>query len=123
MTEEELIADAKTMPLWQQHKFMVLVLGTILVSLGLVGVSLYLYNNSGAAQLDLSRPGYQSVRQQADRATDFDSFSSVGALDQSSMNKFRSLYNKQLQDVTAVDSFGGDVMSDKALSIDAQALQ
>jgi hypothetical protein len=118
MTEEDLIADARTLSRWQRHKFMMLIGGTITISLILVVIALILYNTSGAAQLDLSRPGYQSVRDKADRSEDDTNFSSTGPLDKDSLTKFRILYNSKMKEVNAVDAFGGDIMSDKALSLD-----
>lgn len=119
MTEEELLVEAKELTRWQQHKFMVLVGITIVISLALVSASLRLYKTSGAAQLDLSRPEYESVRKQASHADDFNGFPSSGPLDAEAFGTFRSLYDDQMKKATAVDSFGGEVMSDSALGIDA----
>lgn len=123
MTEEELIAEAATLNRWEQHKFMILVGLTILIALFLVLIALQLYNSSGAAQLDLSRPGYQSVRKQASRTNDFTGFPSAGPLDKEALDTFRGLYDEQLKEATALDSFGGDVMSDTALGIDGPPAQ
>jgi hypothetical protein len=121
MTEDQLIADARTLGPWQRHRFIVLIGATIVVSLFLVGVALALYASSGAAQLDLSRPGYVSVRDKAVQTDDFEGFPTSGPIDKDTLKQFRSLYEKQSKEATNVDSFGGDVMSDKALSIDAPA--
>ncbi|HMI09428.1 MAG TPA: hypothetical protein VK497_03475 [Candidatus Saccharimonadales bacterium] len=118
MSEEQLVAEGATLSRWQQHRFMLLIGFTIIIALFLVGISLALYNSSGTAQLDLSRPGFQSVREQASQSNDFNSFPSTGTLDQSALNQFRTLYDKQVKQVTAVDGFSGDVMNDQALSID-----
>ena len=119
MNQQELMKEAEELGKWRQHKFMLLVGATIVGSMILVVISMELYNTSGAAQLDLSRPGYQSVRGQADRSEDFDSFPSTGALTRQDVKKFRELYDKQVHEVTAIDSFGGDVMKDSNLSIEA----
>lgn len=103
----------------QQYRFIGMMVGVILIAMFLVGVAMALYNNSGAAQLDLSRPGYQSVRDQVVSTDDFTSFPASGAIDQQALDQFRSLYEEQSKQATNVDAFGGDVMSDKALSIDA----
>lgn len=103
----------------QQYRFIGMMVGAIAISLFLVGVSMALYNSSGAAQLDLSRPGYQSVRDQVVSTDDFDSFPTSGAIDKETLDQFRQLYSEQASQATSVDAFGGDVMSDKALSIDA----
>ena len=117
MNEADLVAEAAELSNWQQHRFMVLVAATIAVSLALVTVSLWLYNNSGAAQLDLSRPGYQSVREQVAKTNDFTGFSSSGAIDGEAIKEFRKLYDEQLKEATAIESFGGEVMNDAALGV------
>lgn len=121
MTEEELLVEAKNMSLWQQHKFMVLVGLAIVTALILVAISLHLYKSSGAALLDLSRPGYESVRKQANTTTNFADYPQSGTLDKDALNSFRSLYDDKLKEVTTGDSFGGSVMSDAALGIAAPA--
>lgn len=52
-----------------RHRFIVLLVAAILISLVLTAVSLAIYNSSGAAQLDLSRPGYRSVSDQFEQAS------------------------------------------------------
>ena len=121
MTEDELVKEARKLNRWERHKFMVLVIITIVISLFLVMISLRLYASSGAAQLDLSRPGYKSVRDQVSRPADVDYFPSTGSIDQEALNNFRVLYDKQAGEVTAHSSFGGDVMSDQALGFDLES--
>ena len=121
MSEEQLAIDESGLSPWQRHKFMVLIGLTIVTSLFLVGVALALYASSGAAQLDLSRPGYKSVREQAVRSDSFEGFSASGSVDKDAIDEFRNLYDSQSKQATNFDSFGGDVMSDKTLSIDAPA--
>lgn len=122
MNEQQLIAEARKLGKWERHKFLVLVGATIVVSLFLVSVSLTMYSRSGAAQLDLSRPGYQSVRNQAPRSEDFSRFPATGPIDKAAILKFRKLYTTQADQASVIGSFGGDVMSDKALSIDDPAI-
>ncbi|MEO7905223.1 MAG: hypothetical protein ABIR91_05540 [Candidatus Saccharimonadales bacterium] len=118
MNHEELRVEATKMSTWAQHRFLVLVGITIVVSLVLVVVAMILYNSSGTAQLDLSRPGYVSVREQVESSSNFKSFSPTGAVDQTALNEFRELYTTQAEQAVAIDSFGGEVMGDKALSLD-----
>lgn len=121
MNHEQLIAEAKeaTMSPWQKHRFLVLVGATISVALVLVAVALVLYNSSGAAQLDLSRPGYISVREKVVSSEGFESFPSTGEINEETLKQFRKLYKEQAEEAIAVDSFGGRVMSDESLSLDA----
>jgi hypothetical protein len=124
MSEEELVADAaqqKRGPV-ERHRFLAMIILIILVASALVGVAMALYASSGAAQLDLTRPGYVSVRDQAVRSNQFDGFSASGSIDETTLDAFKILYTEQANKATGIESFGGDVMSDKALSIDtAQA--
>lgn len=121
MNHEELRVEANKMSTWAQHRFLMLVGLTIIISLVLVVVAMMLYNSSGTAQLDLSRPGYVSVREQVESSKDFKSFSSTGPIDQAALDEFRDLYASQAEQVVSVDSFGGNVISDKALSLDDPA--
>jgi len=121
MTEQELTDEKPTLNRWQQHRFMLLIGATIVIALFLVSVALALYASSGTAQLDLSRPGYVSVREQAGRSDEFKSFPASGPIDEELLDQFRKLYDTQAGRATNVDSFGGDVMSDQALSLDAAA--
>lgn len=117
MSEEQPVAR-HTSDRLQQHRFLLLIVGVVLVSLFLVAVALALYASSGAAQLDLSRPGYKSVRQQAVQSDSFNGFPSTGPINNDTLDQFRKLYDEQSTKATNVDSFGGNAMSDQSLSID-----
>lgn len=119
MSEESPVINDHAPDRWARHRFMMLVTITILISLFLVSVALALYASSGAAQLDLTRPGYQSVRDQAGRETSFDGFSATGPINEKTMDEFRTLYDKQAEKATNVDSFAGNAMDEQTLSIDA----
>ena len=101
-----------------KNRFVMMIAAVIVVSLALVVVAMWLYNISGAAQVDLSRPGYQDVR---DRVVNDDAiseaFPSTGELDGASLDKFRQLFDKTAGQIQATDSFAGDQLSDTALGI------
>lgn len=118
MSEEKLFTERSQLTKFQQDRFLWMVSGSVVIALFLVGVALALYASSGTAQLDLSRPGYQSVREQAATDSSFNGFSASGELDQKAIEQFRKLYDERAKQATSVDSFGGDVLSDKSLSID-----
>lgn len=107
---------------WDTHRFMLLVSITIMISLTLVGISMALYASSGAAQLDLSRPGYSAVKNQAvNNDKEFQNYPVTGPLDLSSVNEFRSLYQKQAIEAKTIDAFGGDPLNPDALEMSASA--
>lgn len=122
MNEHQLKAEAADMSRYEKHKFLIMVALTIVISLVMVGFALHIYATSGAEQLDLSRPGYQSVRQQVSKKDQFDRYPSAGPIDSESLNLFRNLYNEQAKRAM-VDSFGGDVLSDAALGLEAPVAQ
>lgn len=104
---------------WGEHRFLIMIAGSIVIALFLVGVALALYASSGAAQLDLSRPGYQSVRKQVSQDDTFSGFSANGAIDKASLEQFEKLYDERAKQAIGVESFGGNGMSDESLSVDA----
>jgi hypothetical protein len=77
-----------------------------------------IYSNSGAAQLDLSRPGYVSVRSQAvTGSSEMKYYSNTGLIDQSTIDEFQLLFDEQAKKISTVDAFGTDPLSAKALGI------
>jgi hypothetical protein len=118
MIEEQLLAEAHKLSRWERHKFMLLVGITILTALFLVWIAMGLYRSSGAAQLDLSRPGYKSVQSQVSKDDAFNGYPSTGAMNKAALDQFRELYTKRAAQATGVDSFGGSVMTDEALGLD-----
>ena len=122
MSEEDLVAEAHHLEGWEKHRFLLMVGASIVIALLLVAVSMKLYESSGAAQLDLSRPGYEHVSEKVSQPEVFKGFPATGEINQEALATFRSMYEKRAIQATNVDGFGGDVMSDAALSIDAPVL-
>lgn len=121
MNKDDIVEDANHLPGWQKHRFMLMVGSSIAVALMLVAVSMKLYESSGAAQLDLSRPGYEHVSERVAQSEVFKGFPSTGGIDKETLDEFRAMYKKRAGQATDVNSFGGDVMNDEALAIDPPA--
>lgn len=105
----------------QAHKFLTMVALVIGVSLFLVYVALSLYQSSGTLQLDLSRPGYDSARQEAVKDTEvFKGFSADGKIDKEALNEFDKLYRQKAAEGLIIDvaDFSGDALSDATLTLD-----
>jgi hypothetical protein len=101
-----------------KHSFLLFITISILISAVVVYISMQMYNSSGAAQLDLSRPGYVSVRSQVDTSDgDLQTYPSNGAMNKGVINDFKSSFNKQAKKIEAVDAFGGDPLDPAALGI------
>ncbi len=105
-----------------QASFPLMVAVSISVALLLVWVSLLLYNQSGAAQLDLSRPSFQAVRSQAQRTEPLAGFEPpMGRLTEKDLKEFEKLYTKQTTDMHNYEnSFSSGALSDKSLGIKVQ---
>lgn len=100
---------------WVQHRLMLLVIGTVAVALVLVSVSLVIYNLSGSAQLDLSRPGYKSVSDKVERQDNTNEYSAFGEVNKTTVTEFTKLYDEQAKKAKAVDAFNGDPLNPEVL--------
>jgi hypothetical protein len=116
--EEAVMAE---LGFWDKHRILLLIAISIIISCVLVSISMTLYATSGAAQLDLSRPGYKAVSSQVvTNDAGFENYPTSGNLDASSIDEFKKLYETQSTKAKAVDAFGGDPLSPDALEISAQ---
>lgn len=109
--------DPASPTFWQQYRFFALIALVVTVALFLVSVALSLYNSSGAAQVDLSRPGYESIRDQANQDKNDKSFDSTGTLDEDALKSFDSLYRNRAAKVVGVDSFDAAALSEESLQL------
>lgn len=117
----------------RENQFAAFIVLAIVVAGILMGVSLWLYNESGAAQLDLSRPSYQAAREESARKEKAEKekaekekrtkedFSADGNVDEKALEEFRGIYKARLNKIKA-NAFRPDPLSDDSLHIldDAQ---
>jgi hypothetical protein len=106
---------------WYRQQIVQFVAGSIIIAILLVFVAMALYASSGAAQLDLSRPGYKSVQNKVDQSGSFESFSATGTVDKNTLDQFQKIYDKQTKQVDNSDAFSSSALDDQALGIDAPA--
>lgn len=122
MSEEPNVPEKITF--WSERKYLLLITITIVVALILTAISMSLYTNSGALQLDLSRPGYQAVSSQAISSdNDLQTYPNSGPINEKSTSDFRILYEKQAQKATAVDAYAGDPLNPVSLEISEPTAQ
>lgn len=95
------------------HQFLFFVAGSVLVSFVMVIFAMKIYNDSGASQVDLSRPAYESIRAQAIKDKTDVEFSSLGPLDSSAFDQFKKMYSERAKKITTVDSFSAGVLDDE----------
>ena len=98
-------------------RFASMIICVITVACMLTGISLYIYGASGAVQVDLSRPGYQSVRKEATANTSDEQFSATGNLDAKAYSQFNAMYDRHAKRTVDAPSFGEEALSDDSLQI------
>lgn len=122
MNEQLLIIPTEERTFIRKHSLLLMIIFSILISSVLVWISINIYYKSGAAQLDLSRPGYMGVRSQVETGdSGFQDYSETGPIDSSAINEFKLLFDKQAKKVKAANAFGGDPLSPDALGIDGES--
>lgn len=100
---------------WDRHRISLLLILTVGIAVVMTTVSVIIYNSSGAAQLDLSRPGYRSVSNKVEKTDVIDTYSSSGPITKDSIGDFLKLYDAQAQKAKAVDAFNGDPLNPEVL--------
>lgn len=100
-----------------EHRLIVMVAASAVLALGLVIVAMALYYTSGAAQLDLSRPGLSEIREKVSDQEDFEGFSASGEVNSEELTAFEKMYDKKLKEIQSVDAFSADVLSPETLQI------
>jgi hypothetical protein len=121
MSEDGTASAEQPLTPWQRHRFLVMIGGVIVIACFLVSVALGLYNSSGAAQVDLSRPDYEAIRNQAAQDTNDKSFDATGTLDADTIKSFQSLYSDRAKKVVGVDSFDAAALSEDSLQLMSDA--
>lgn len=93
-----------------KYRFLSMIILAILITSGLVTISMTLYNNSGTAQLDLSRPGYKSVRAQVVN-NNLQTYPNTGPITLNVITDFESIFDQESKKIESVDAFGSDPLS------------
>lgn len=104
---------------WERHRLSLLLIITVSIAIVLTTISVTIYQSSGAAQLDLSRPGYRSVSSQVDKDDTIDVYSATGEVNKHTIKQFIELYDKQAAKAKAVDAFNGDPLNPEVLEFGA----
>ncbi len=95
----------------------------IVAAILLTVLNMTLYFISDTAKLDLSRPGYESVRQQIDHDdNNSDNFSSNGSLDGKVMKDFLTMYDKRSKNLEQYDIFHQSILDDSQLGLTGQQI-
>lgn len=111
------------LPFYGDHRFLAMIITSIFIAFALISVSMAIYHSSGAAQLDLSRPGYKEVRSQViNKDETFSNFSNIGTINETVINDFKTLFDQQAKKAKEFDAFGSDPLDPNALWPPAQII-
>jgi hypothetical protein len=90
---------------------------SILIALLLTMISVSLYIRSGASRLDLSRPGYEKVREQVTSDNEDDTFSGTGPMNIDVVDQFQGIYNKKRSTISKLDPFSPTILEDDSIRL------
>lgn len=107
--------DEEELSFWGKHRFLLLIVLTIVMAIIMTCISMVMYNVSGTAQLDLSRPGYKSVSDQVDTDNPIDDYSAFGPVNRTTVEEFTKIYDEQANKAKAVDAYSGDPLNPEVL--------
>jgi hypothetical protein len=100
------------------HQWLVFVITALIIALTLTGISLWLYRVSGTAKLDLSRPGYEKVREDVkDNSDSTKPFSPTGKLDDAAVSDFNSRYQDIKTRLDQMNNYDNAAVSDENLGL------
>lgn len=99
------------------HRLTVAIGLAIVIALLMTTLSVSLYIRSGASRLDLSRPGYEKVREQVTTDNESDTFSPSGPMNVEVVDQFQSLYTKKRAAIGKLDPFSPSVLDDDSIRL------
>jgi hypothetical protein len=106
---------ARSIKPWYRQPILGLVVGSVVLALITTSISLYMYNTSETALLDLSRPGYEEARADLDPVDNL-SFSADGTITSETLESFDKLYQKQLNK-TKTNPYSSEALSNASLNL------
>lgn len=89
----------------------------------MTGISLKLYQMSGAIQLDMSRPGYEKVRSQVEKEADDKPFDSAGKIDDKAVKDFDGRIDKYQEELKKLGNFDPTIIDDSNLGINDDSVE
>lgn len=109
------IERSRFMQAVDRHSFAAMIVCSIVIALVLVSVALWLYDSSGAAEVDLSRPEYQSVRDKSkinDTNTLDDNYSANGPINKDTLKEFSDKFDAHIKQLNTAGDFNPKALDD-----------
>lgn len=114
---DSLQSEVRVKLAWNQGKLFFMIAGVVAVAVVLVAIAMVLYNNSGAAQLDLSGPGFSGVQNKVKNERNVASFPADGAFDAKAFEDFQKSYDERAANVKAINGFDAEAVNNDAFNI------
>ncbi|MDR1196742.1 MAG: hypothetical protein LBL08_00485 [Candidatus Nomurabacteria bacterium] len=106
----------------RNNRFAFMIGGVSLVTLVLTIISTTIYVSSGAINIDLSRPGYETVRDDTENEAPVNEFSPSGPIDKETVEDFNQRLSQIQSETAKMNNFSADALSDEALNLGKKSL-
>jgi hypothetical protein len=100
-----------------RNKLPIALAASTLIALFMTVTSVYMYVSSGVSQLDLSRPGYESIREQVEYNSSRQVFDDEGPVNEDSVDEFLELLNERMDELQNISDFSGQSLDDATLDL------
>jgi hypothetical protein len=101
-----------------QHQLACFITVALFIAAVMTLISLWLYLSSGAMRLDLSRPGYEEVRQKVVDNDSQQTFLPSGPLTQETAKDFQALLDEQQNQLKVMGDFNDQALSDSNVGLE-----
>lgn len=99
------------------HQFLFFIIFCIVIAFVMTMISLQLYRHSGAMRLDMSRPGYESVRSEVEKSRDDQPYSATGELNEAAIDDFNNRVDHYKQELENLGTYDNSIISDENLNL------
>jgi hypothetical protein len=99
------------------YRFAIMIAGAVILTIILTSISITIYISSGAINIDLSRPGYESVREETTIEESEPPFDATGPIDKTVADDLNRRLEKIQAHLLEMNSFSGETLSDEALDL------
>ncbi len=101
----------------RSNKLILAVLIVLGLTIVLTWISMWIYHVNDVSRLDVSRPGYESVRKSIERQEDPDVFQPTGKLDKKAFEVFQKEFGSKRKLLDGNNRFDPEVISDEQLRL------
>lgn len=102
---------------FKKRKLMTGVILAVTMALALTLVSMTIYVLSDVARLDISRPGYEKLRESVIKNETTDKFEANGLLDKQSVQDFQEIFREKRRLLEPIGRFDGNPLGDEELKL------